>query len=170
MNLIDAWIVEIISVSRGEIVPYWLVEAKVTAYGRESITTILKKSEEEAKALMTKMYSAMTEDGMYGSTLANSLNTNTDVEMSSFKNNTVAATGADIGCFDSKPYWNTLNSTWNNMYSVINYANDFLHEMENSSLFSLQIKEEGPTEKKSSVDFEGSVTKTTSPHVRIKSR
>lgn len=32
----------------------------------------------------------MTEDGMYGSTLANSLNTNTDVEMSSFKNNTVA--------------------------------------------------------------------------------
>lgn len=103
-------------------------------------------SEEEAKALMTKMYSAMTEDGMYGSTLANSLNTNTDVEMSSFKNNTVAATGADIGCFDSKPYWNTLNSTWNNMYSVINYANDFLHEMENSSLFSLQIKEEGPTE------------------------
>ncbi|MEJ2995996.1 hypothetical protein WDJ83_13920 [Escherichia coli] len=51
MNLIDAWIVEIISVSRGEIVPYWLVEAKVTAYGRELITTILKKSEEEAKAV-----------------------------------------------------------------------------------------------------------------------
>ena len=51
MNLIDAWIVEIISVSRGEIVPYWLAEAKVTAYGRESITTILKKSEEEAKAV-----------------------------------------------------------------------------------------------------------------------
>ncbi|ARA17732.1 MULTISPECIES: hypothetical protein [Enterobacteriaceae] len=51
MNLIDAWIVEIISVSCGEIVPYWLVEAKVTAYGRESITTILKKSEEEAKAV-----------------------------------------------------------------------------------------------------------------------
>ncbi|WP_368542338.1 hypothetical protein [Enterobacter soli] len=51
MNLIDAWIVEMISVSRGEIVPYWLVEAKVRAYGRESITTILKKSEEEAKAV-----------------------------------------------------------------------------------------------------------------------
>ena len=51
MYLVDAWIVEIISVSRGEIVPYWLDEAKVTAYGRESITTILKKSEEEAKAV-----------------------------------------------------------------------------------------------------------------------
>lgn len=51
MNLIDAWIVEIISVNRGEIMPYWLVEAKVTAYGRKSITTILKKSEEEAKAI-----------------------------------------------------------------------------------------------------------------------
>lgn len=51
MNLIDAWIIEIISVSRGEIVPYWFVEAKVTAYGRESTTTILKKSEEEAKTV-----------------------------------------------------------------------------------------------------------------------
>ena len=51
MNLTDAWIVEIIRVSRGEIARYWLVEAKVTAYGRESITTILKKSEEEAKAV-----------------------------------------------------------------------------------------------------------------------
>lgn len=103
-------------------------------------------SEDEIKALMTKMYSAMTEDGMYGSTFANSLNTNTDVEMSSFKNNTVAATGADIGCFDSKPYWNVLNSTWNNMYSTINYANDFLYELEKSPLFSSQIKGEGPTE------------------------
>lgn len=51
MNLVDAWIVEIISVSRCEINLYWLVEVKVTAYGRRSITTILKKPEEEAKAV-----------------------------------------------------------------------------------------------------------------------
>lgn len=103
-------------------------------------------SEDEIKARMTQMYSAMTEDGMYGSTFASGLNTNTDVELSSFKNNTVASTGADIGCFDSRPYWTVLNDTWNRMYSTINNANDFLLEMEKSSLFSTHIKAEGPTE------------------------
>ena len=76
-------------------------------------------SEEEMKSLMTRIYSSMTEDGLYGSNLASGLNTNTDVEMSSFKNSTVNSAGSDIGCFDSKPYWNTLNSTWNNMYSTM---------------------------------------------------
>ena len=41
-------------------------------------------SESEMKALMTRIYSSMTEDGLYGSNLASGLNTNTDVEMSSF--------------------------------------------------------------------------------------
>ena len=58
-------------------------------------------SESEMKALMTRIYSSMTEDGLYGSNLASGLNTNTDVEMSSFKNNTVSTNGSDIGCFDS---------------------------------------------------------------------
>ena len=58
-------------------------------------------SESEMKALMTRIYSSMTEDGLYGSNLASGLNTNTDVEMSSFKNNTVSTNGSDIGCFPS---------------------------------------------------------------------
>ena len=59
-------------------------------------------SESEMKALMTRIYSSMTEDGLYGSNLASGLNTNTDVEMSSFKNNTVSTNGSDIGCFDCR--------------------------------------------------------------------
>ena len=91
-------------------------------------------SEEEMKSLMTRIYSSMTEDGLYGSNLASGLNTNTDVEMSSFKNSTVNSAGSDIGCFDSRPTWGTLNSTWNNLYYVINYANDFLQSVEESPL------------------------------------
>ena len=34
-------------------------------------------SESEMKALMTRIYSSMTEDGLYGSNLASGLNTNT---------------------------------------------------------------------------------------------
>ena len=103
-------------------------------------------SEEEMKSLMTRIYSSMTEDGLYGSNLASGLNTNTDVEMSSFKNSTVNSAGSDIGCFDSRPTWGTLNSTWNNLYYVINYANDFLQSVEESPLWSEEVSKDGPTE------------------------
>lgn len=103
-------------------------------------------SESEMKALMTRIYSSMTEDGLYGSNLASGLNTNTDVEMSSFKNNTVSTNGSDIGCFDSRPTWSVLNSTWNNLYYAINYANDFLQAVQESPLFSDKVTGDTPSE------------------------
>ena len=103
-------------------------------------------SESEMKALMTRIYSSMTEDGLYGSNLASGLNTNTDVEMSSFKNNTVSTNGSDIGCFDSRPTWSVLNATWNNIYYAINYANDFLQAVQESPLFSDKVTGDTPSE------------------------
>ncbi|WP_294453901.1 RagB/SusD family nutrient uptake outer membrane protein [uncultured Bacteroides sp.] len=103
-------------------------------------------SEEELKALMGRIYSSMTEDGLYGSTLASGLNTNTDVEMSSFENNTINSAGSDIGCFDARPVWGTLNSAWNNLYFVINYANDFIQTVEGSDEFSTVVTDNTPTE------------------------
>lgn len=103
-------------------------------------------SESEMKALMTRIYSSMTEDGLYGSNLASGLNTNTDVEMSSFKNNTVSTNGSDIGCFDSRPTWSVLNATWNNIYYAINYANDFLQAVQESPLFSDKATGDTPSE------------------------
>ena len=102
-------------------------------------------SESEMKSLMSRIYALMTEDGLYGSTMASSLNINTDVEMSSFSNNTVSSTGSDVGCYDMRPTWNVLNSTWNNFYSAINYANDFLEGVVTSPLFSDVVGEQ-PTE------------------------
>lgn len=103
-------------------------------------------SEAEMKALMTRIYSSMTEDGLYGSNLASGLNTNTDVEMNSFKNNTVNTNGSDIGCFDSRPTWAVLNATWNNLYYAINYANDFLQAVQESPLFSDKLTGDTPSE------------------------
>ena len=103
-------------------------------------------SDDEIKSLMTQIYSSMTTDGLYGSTLVYGLNTNTDVEFSSYSNNTVSTSGADIGCFDSRPYWSTLNSLWNNLYSVINYANDFIESVEALPRFTKEVGEKGPSE------------------------
>ena len=69
-----------------------------------------------------------------------------DVEMSSFKNNTVSTNGSDIGCFDSRPTWSVLNATWNNIYYAINYANDFLQAVQESPLFSDKVTGDTPSE------------------------
>ena len=52
---------------------------------------------------MTRIYSSMTEDGLYGSNLASGLNTNTDVEMSSFKTTLSVPMARISACFDSRP-------------------------------------------------------------------
>lgn len=92
-------------------------------------------SEDEINSLITNVYSAMTRDQLYGGAFAYNLNTNTDVEMSNFNNNTVNSAGSDIGCFDVKPYWGTLNDTWNAAYSAINVSNDIIMGIENSPLY-----------------------------------
>ena len=66
---------------------------------------------------MTRIYSSMTEDGLYGSNLASGLNTNTDVEMSSFKNNTVSTNGSGYRLLLIPVPPGGMNATWNNIYS-----------------------------------------------------
>lgn len=102
-------------------------------------------NETDMKSLLTELYSLMTTDGLYGSTLVYGLNTNTDVEMSTYSSEIADAKGGDIGCFDAKPTWGTLNSTWNNLYNAINIANDFIANCEKSPVFSAQVAESGPT-------------------------
>lgn len=93
-------------------------------------------SEAGMKARMAQIYSALTTDGLYGYNLLSGLNTNTDVEMTTYTSEVSNANGSDIGCFDAKPTWNTLNSIWNDLYSAINNCNEFIQNTEKSPLFS----------------------------------
>ena len=89
-----------------------------------------------AKMLLKQIYSQLTTDGLYGSTLVYGLNTNTDVEMTSYTSEIADSRGSDVGCFDAKPTWTTLNNLWNNLYSAINNSNDFIQNLETSSLYN----------------------------------
>lgn len=102
-------------------------------------------SETDIKSRMTQIYSALTTDGLYGRTLLSYLKTNTDVELTSYTSEVSDANGSDIGCFDAKPTWGTLNTLWNNMYSAINNCNDFIKNVEASPLFSSTVAD-APTE------------------------
>lgn len=99
-------------------------------------------SESEIKSAVAGIYTLMLTDDAYSNRLAFVFNTNTDVEMAGISTNTVNVNGSDIACFEPKPYWTTLNSTWNAMYKIINFSNDVIQGIENSEVYKSASKDE----------------------------
>ncbi|MGY5354594.1 RagB/SusD family nutrient uptake outer membrane protein [Wenyingzhuangia sp. IMCC45467] len=94
------------------------------------------KSTKEIQSAVAGVYTLMLSDDAYTSRLAFVFNTNTDVEMSGVSTNAVSVNGSDIACFEPKPYWTTLNGTWNSMYKIINLANDIIEGIEASEIYN----------------------------------
>ncbi|GAB6009764.1 RagB/SusD family nutrient uptake outer membrane protein [Dysgonomonas reticulitermitis] len=92
-------------------------------------------SETEIKSAITGIYSLMTGDNVYGSRFTYVFNPNTDVEMAGITTSAVSVNGGDLACYEPKPYWTTLNDTWNSMYQIINLANDVIEGIEGSDLY-----------------------------------
>ncbi len=92
-------------------------------------------SESEIKAALAGVYSLMLRDDAYGNRLAYVYNSNTDVEMSGIATSAANVNGGDMACFEPKPYWTTLNGTWNTMYATINLTNDIIQGVETSELY-----------------------------------
>ena len=103
-------------------------------------------SESETKMMMNTIYSKLCANNLYGWNFPYMFAPNTDVEMKSFGTQvSTSANGEDIQCFDARALWPALENTWNSAYEAINYANDFLENMEGSPLFSMQVGDK-PTE------------------------
>lgn len=98
-------------------------------------------SESEIQSAVAGVYTLMLTDDAYSNRLAFVFNPNTDVEMSGISTNTVNVNGSDIACFEPKPYWTTLNSTWNAMYKIINLSNDIIQGIENSAIYKADTKD-----------------------------
>lgn len=98
-------------------------------------------SESEMQAAVAGVYTLMLTDDAYSNRLAFVFNPNTDVEMSAVSTTTVNVNGSDIACFEPKPYWTTLNSTWNAMYKIINLSNDVIQGIENSDIYKKAPKD-----------------------------
>ena len=98
-------------------------------------------SAKEMQSAVAGVYTLMLDDDAYTNRLAFVFSPNTDVEMSGVSTNTVSVNGSDIACFQPKPYWTTLNSTWNSMYRIINLANDVIEGIESSELYQAADRE-----------------------------
>ncbi len=98
------------------------------------------KSEKDIQSAVAGVYTLMLAEDAYSNRVAFVFNTNTDVEMAGVGTNTVNGNGSDIACYDPKPYWTTLNSTWSAMYKIINMANDVIEGIESSDLYKTDPK------------------------------
>lgn len=99
-------------------------------------------SESEVQSALAGVYSLMLTDDAYSNRLAFVFNPNTDVEMAAVNTTAVNVNGSDIACYEPKPYWTTLNSTWNAMYKIINNTNDVIAGIEGSDLYKTASKTE----------------------------
>lgn len=98
-------------------------------------------SENEIQSAVAGVYTLMLSNDAYSNRLAFVFNPNTDVEMSGISTNTVNVNGSDIACYEPKPYWTTLNSTWNAMYKIINLSNDVIEGIEKSAIYQADKKD-----------------------------
>lgn len=99
------------------------------------------KTENDMQSAVAGVYTLMLSDDAYANRLAFVFNMNTDVEMSGVSTNTVNVNGSDLACYEPKPYWTTLNSTWNAMYRIINLSNDVIEGIEQSELYKNASKD-----------------------------
>lgn len=98
-------------------------------------------TEKDIQSAVAGVYTLMLSEDAYSNRLAFVFNMNTDVEMSGVATNTVNVNGSDLACYEPKPYWTTLNSTWNAMYKIINLSNDVIEGIENSDLYKAAPKD-----------------------------
>lgn len=98
-------------------------------------------TENEIQAAVAGVYTLMLSNDAYSNRLAFVFNPNTDVEMAGISTNTVNVNGSDIACYEPKPYWTTLNSTWNAMYKIINLSNDVIEGIEKSAIYQADKKD-----------------------------
>lgn len=99
------------------------------------------KTEKDMQSAVAGVYTLMLTDDAYSNRLAFVFNMNTDVEMAGVSTNTVNVNGSDLACYEPKPYWTTLNSTWNAMYRIINLSNDVIQGIEQSDLYKSASKD-----------------------------
>ena len=92
-------------------------------------------SEEEIKTAVRGIYTLMIADNAYGNRIPFVYNPNTDVEMKGISTNTVSVNGDDVACYQPRPYWTTLNSTWTTMYRIVEETNSIIEGIEASEMF-----------------------------------
>ncbi len=120
-------------------------------------TDLVFGSEGETRTALFGVYAKVCSDNLFGNNLYNTFQLNSDVDF--YANANEAATGNQPRRFDVRSDANNVESLWNNLYAAVETANEFIFNLQNSSIY----KEE--TEDAASEEADGTISTIQVPKV-----
>ena len=98
-------------------------------------------SEGETRTALYGVYAKICADNLFGNQLYNTFQLNSDVDF--YANSNEAAAGNQPRRFDVRSDASNVESLWNNLYSGVETANEFIYNLGKSSIYKEETKEEG---------------------------
>ena len=120
-------------------------------------TELVFGSEGETRTALYGVYAKVCSDNLFGGKLYNDFQLNSDVDF--YANSNEAAAGNQPRRFDVRSDANNVETLWNNLYSAVETANEFIFNLQNSSIY----KEE--TEDAASEAADGTISTVQVPKV-----
>ena len=90
-------------------------------------------TEAHINTALNGVYAKIVADNIFGSTLYNAFQLNSDVDF--YAIGTEGSTGTQPRRFDVRSDYNSIESLWNNLYSAVETANEFIYNLGKSDLY-----------------------------------
>jgi hypothetical protein len=97
-------------------------------------TELVFGSEGEVRTALYGVYAKVCSDNLFGNRLYNDFQLNSDVDF--YANSNEAAAGNQPRRFDVRSDASNVESLWNNLYSAVETANEFIFNLKNSSIYT----------------------------------
>ena len=102
-------------------------------------TDLVYGSEGETRTALYGVYAKVCSDGLFGNNLYSTFQLNSDVDF--YANSNEAASGNQPRRFDVRSDANNVESLWNNLYSAVETANEFIFNLQNSSIYKEETED-----------------------------
>ena len=106
-------------------------------------TDMVFGSEGETRTALYGVYARVCSDNLFGNNLYNTFLLNSDVDF--YANSNESAAGNQPRRFDVRSDASNVESLWNNLYSAVETANEFIYNLQNSSIYKEET-EDGASE------------------------
>ena len=102
-------------------------------------TDLVFGSEGETRTALYGVYAKVCSDNLFGGRLYNDFQLNSDVDF--YANANEAAAGNQPRRFDVRSDANNVETLWNNLYSAVETANEFIYNLQNSSIYAEETED-----------------------------
>lgn len=120
-------------------------------------TELVFGSDGEIRTALYGVYAKVCSDNLFGGKLYNDFQLNSDVDF--YANSNEAAAGNQPRRFDVRSDAGNVETLWNNLYSAVETANEFIFNLQNSSIYAEE------TEDAASEAADGTITTVQVPKV-----